>query len=149
MPKKTSQQSVAPFFDAQLTDFLTNTLVLWLVNALVILVGYLLFSPVIELGTARLTVALSTLLSSMVLTMFVVAPMEPMKAYGRARGEALTNSEWMVYYFFINFVAVWIIGRLATYLGLGVESWIIVAALALVLDFVQGFSLMFVNDRRS
>ena len=49
----------------------------------------------------------------------------------------LNNRDWVVLYFFINFAAIWLVSRYAEWVGLGIDSWPVVAVLSLALVAIQ------------
>ena len=66
----------------------------------------------------------------------------------RHLGRMLTYQEWMLKYFVLNFVSIWIITRFSEQFGLGISSWTVAVALALVLDIAQGVVMMVVEQLR-
>ena len=64
------------------------------------------------------------------------------------RGQMFSNKEWMVLYLGLNFVGIWVIARLAEFIGLGISSWMVALVLAVVLDGVQGVVMMQLEKAR-
>jgi signal transduction histidine kinase len=116
--------------------------VLLLVSALVIVLGNMVAPAQVVLGTVTIPFAWAVFHAAgkvaLVATLFIPFVNE----YERQRGKALTSTDWMGIYFVINFVTLWLITRVPDQFGLGVSSWVIVAALSLALTVVQGIAMM-------
>lgn len=52
---------------------------------------------------------------------------------------------WLVLSFVVNAAAIWSLTRFAEWVGMGVSSWMVVAAMAIVLTAIQGGIAKFVN----
>jgi len=117
-------------------------LVLFAVNSVIIYFANLFFPQHVVLGTFTITPVAALLISMTALTLDNTFAIPFFHAWESNRKKELTSAEWMIGYFFINFIALWVIGRFAHFLGLGFSSWMIVLALAAVLDFFQGLAMM-------
>lgn len=114
--------------------FASNSVVLYFANAF--------FPNQVVLGTHSLPVLAALLISMTALTLDTTFSIPFFRSFENMRGKMLTSGEWMVGYLFINFASLWFIGRFAEYLGLGFSSWMVVLALAAVMDFFQGLVMM-------
>lgn len=111
---------------------------LFVTHAVVIYVASLMFPEAVVLGTNTISPMMAVLYSVFVFTLIVVAAMPVIDAYQTAQRKVLSNMQWMVIYFVLNFVGLWLVARFAEQLGLGLASKYVVLALALGLDIVQG-----------
>ena len=115
---------------------------LWLVNALIILLANTLFPNNIVLGTMSLSHLTALILSSGVLAWAATVTLPLFTAYEIRQQTVLTPQHWMAGYLVINTLSLWVVGRFAEALGLGISSWVFVLGLAAVLDVVQGMTMM-------
>lgn len=114
----------------------------WVVSALAVGLANTWFPENVVLGTATLSRWAALLLSSGVLAWLMAMSIAIFTQIEVNQQRVLKPQEWAVGYFVLNLVAVWVIGRLANELGLGVSSWLVVAILALVLDVAQAFTML-------
>ena len=115
---------------------------LWIVNALVVGLANKLFPNNFVLGTMSLTHSTALLLSSGVLAWAATITMPIFTEIEMRKQMILTPQHWMIGYLIINLISIWSISRLAEAIGLGISSWTFVLGLAVVLDFVQGMTMM-------
>ena len=123
--------------------------IIFVVNALVILIANVLFPEYIVLGTATITKTWAILYSVTALTLLNTFSIPFIREYENRTGKMLKSSRWMIKYFLINFIGLWLISRFAEELGLGLSSWMVAVVLAVVLDVVQGMVMMQVEKFRS
>lgn len=120
----------------------TSYFVLFAVNALIIYLANTYFPKNVVLGTASISLPWSIFHSMGTLALINILVIPFIREIEKWKGRMLTSMEWMVKYLVVNFVGVWVITRFSEQFGLGVSSWIVVLALAIVLDFVQGVAMM-------
>ena len=113
---------------------LTNVVVLYLVQSW--------FPQYPVLGTMSLTATWALWLSMGKLALINTLAIPFFTEWEHRRGKKLTSMDWMAGYFVVNVAGLWLITRYAEVFGLGVTSWLVIAGLALVLDFVQGLVMM-------
>lgn len=113
--------------------------VLFIAHSLVLYLASMFFPEAVVLGTNLISPLMALLYSMFVFTLIVVGAMPIIEAYESSQKSSLGTVGWMAVYFVLNFVGLWIVARFAEMLGLGIASWRVIAMLALVLDFVQGF----------
>lgn len=111
-------------------------------NLVVLYLAQLWFSQYIVLGTLSLTATWALCLSMGKLALFNTLAIPFFAEWEHRRGRVLSSMDWMVGYFAVNFVGLWLVTRFSAQYGLGVTSWGVIAALALILDFVQGMVMM-------
>ncbi|OGJ37693.1 MAG: hypothetical protein A2383_02230 [Candidatus Pacebacteria bacterium RIFOXYB1_FULL_39_46] len=116
-----------------LSLFLTNVIVLWL--------AVRWFPQYIVLGTIGLTVTWALCLSMGKLALIDAFALPFFHEWEKQRGKKMSNVNWLVGYFLINFAGIWIITRFAEVFGLGITSWMVAGWLALVLSLVQGLMM--------
>ena len=133
------------------TTFLSNNaglvlvksfLVMFVVNVIVVFIAHMVFPALVVLGTGTLSVVWALALSMGILSLIGTFTIPFVRVFENYRKRMFSSVEWMVAYFLINFGGLWLISRGAEQLGLGVQSWIIVLVLAVVLDMVQGMAMM-------
>ena len=112
------------------------------VNVLVLYLAQMWFPQYIVLGTVSLTATWALWLSMGKLALLNTLAIPFFTEWEHRRGKTLSSMDWMVGYFLVNFAGLWLVTRYAEVFGLGVTSWMVVAGLALALDFVQGMAMM-------
>lgn len=123
--------------------------VLFAVNSLVIFLANALFPQGVVLGTATFTQVWAIIHSMGVLALIDTFAIPYVREFEHGWGEMLDSKGWLTIYFLVNFVGVWGISRFSGQFGLGVTSWMVVAILALVLDFLQGAAMMWLQKSRT
>lgn len=116
--------------------------VLFAINALVIAVANSLFPEHVVLGNATITRTWAIIHSMSTLALINTFLIPVVHYHEVVRGRMYSNKEWMIAYFFINFIGVWAVARFANTLGFGITGWWVALALALVLDWLQGIGMM-------
>jgi hypothetical protein len=117
-------------------------LILWIVNGLVISLANMIFPQQIVLGTMSLSRMMALVLSSGVLAWLATITMPLFTEVEIRKQMVLAPQHWMAGYLVINAISVWVVARFADALGLGIESWMYVLGLAVVLDVTQGMAMM-------
>ncbi len=116
--------------------------VMLVVNVLVIFLAHLLFPMGVVLGTHSLSMSWALILSMSLLSLLCVWGMQCVAYHEWRRGKEYSPKDWMVMYFVLDVVSVWVIARFASHLGFGIAHWWVALLLGVVLDFVQGISMM-------
>lgn len=112
------------------------------VNAIIIYVANMYFPKQVVLGTFNISLPWAIFHSMTMLALVNTLGIPLAHHFENMRGRMLNSSEWMLMYFVVNAAGLWLISRFSEQFGLGVSSWLVVVALALVLDFVQGIVMM-------
>ncbi|MBP9819800.1 hypothetical protein KBC79_03600 [Candidatus Woesebacteria bacterium] len=120
----------------------------WIVNMLVIFLANQLFPNNIVLGTMSLSPFVALVLSTGVLAWATTVTMPIFTEIEIRKQMVLTPQHWLIGYLLLNFISLWVVARFADSLGLGISSWFVVLALAAVLDFVQGMTIMAYGQAR-
>ncbi|HCR81464.1 MAG: hypothetical protein UY13_C0002G0156 [Candidatus Pacebacteria bacterium GW2011_GWB1_47_8] len=115
---------------------------LLITNVIVLYLAQMWFPQYLVLGTMSLTATWALWLSMGKLALINTLAIPFFTEWEHRRGQALSSMDWMAGYFVVNFVGLWLVTRFADIFGLGVTSWVVVAVLALALDFVQGLAMM-------
>lgn len=120
---------------------IVNFLVLWLAN--------MWFPMNIVLGNVSMSAPWAAALFGTALSVItvLVTPFVTWREQHMKRN--MTPAEMMALFFVVNFVAVWLLTRKSEVFGVGVTSWIVVLALAVVFDFLQGMVMMQVEKWRT
>lgn len=119
-----------------------------IVNAVVIAAAHQLFPRQIVIGTMSMTPFQAVLMSSAALSLITILVLPLFTEIEIRNKRALSPVEMIIGYFFIDFIGLWVITRVAELFGLGVTSWFVVLALAIVLDFLQGAAMMALEQWR-
>ncbi len=119
-----------------------STFIMFAVNAVVLYLAQMFFPKNIVLGTHALSYWWAIFMSMGKLSLIGALVMPFVGKYENMRHRIFSPMEWMVLYFVVNFVGLWVITRFSEQFGLGVTSWTVIAALAVVLDVVQGIAMM-------
>mgnify|MGYP001609295389 CR=1 FL=1 len=105
-------------------------------NAFVLYISSMLFPTNIVLGNNSLTPILAAVLTGFILSAVMALPEPTMKAIGlKTKNEMHLAFVYLVF----NVVGLWVLGRIANYVGFGVSSFVVVFVLGFVLNFVQYF----------
>lgn len=115
---------------------------LMLTNVVVLMLANYFFPEAVVLGTYSISYWWALHHSMFKLTVINVFVMPLVTYYEWKKGVTFTPKQWMITYFVVNTIALYGITRFAETLGLGVSSWVVVVALAAVLDIVQGMVMM-------
>ncbi len=116
--------------------------VLLLINGVVLYLANSFFPTQIVLGTLNMSPLWAILHSMGVLSLLGTFAIPFAREIEQRRGRMLSSIEWMVGYFALNFVGLWLLARYNDGFALGLSAWYIAAALALVLDVIQGIAMM-------
>ncbi len=117
-------------------------LILFVVNALVIMIANKMFPTQVVLGTYSISYWWALYHSVFKLTVISVFVMPFITYYEWKNSVVFSPKQWMLTYFVVNIIAVYEITRYADNLGLGVSSWVVVVLLAAALDWLQGMAMM-------
>jgi hypothetical protein len=119
-----------------------TTAIIFAVNAITVYLAQMFFPKNIVLGTHSLSYFWALYMSMGKLALLTSFILPFVSKYEIMRNKIFSPAEWMSLYFVVNFVGIWVITRFSEQFGLGVTSWVVVAALAVVLDVAQGMAMM-------
>ena len=105
----------------------------WLLDSLLLYLATVVYPAAFTLGTFRLSVFWAAVVAGFIWTVLVWFS-EPIVAILKLK---VSDKMKLVFYLFANFVALWLVARIAPYSGFGVASFVWVFLLALVANFVQ------------
>ncbi len=111
---------------------------LFVTNALVLAGVNWLFPTQLVLGTNLLSPFWALLYATGVLTLIIVGLVPVIELLAAQLRLKISDMQWMALYMVINIGALWIVGRFAEIVGLGVASWLVVVLVSVVLNMVQG-----------
>jgi hypothetical protein len=114
------------------------------VSAVVIYLANMLFPDHIVLGTMSISMMWAVMLSAGKLGLITTLAMPFFTEFEIQRKKILSPMEFLIGFFVVNFAGLWFITRFAEIFGLGVSSWMVLIALAAVVDFAQGMAMMVV-----
>jgi CBS domain containing-hemolysin-like protein len=109
-----------------------------LANMLVVWGASLLAPNLVVLGTSSINAMAAAFYSMIVLTSILVGATPLIESIINTLRLKVSNLHWMVGFFALNILGVWVVGRFAEELGLGIAAWWVAVALAFVMNVVQG-----------
>lgn len=118
-----------------------NFFILLIVNSLIIWLANMFFPKNIALGTWSITKFQAIVQSMGILALIDVFSIPFIKEYEIKRNKKMSPKNWMIAYFLINTAGIWLIARLAGYIGMGISSWLVAVILGLILDSVQSWTV--------
>lgn len=118
------------------------------VNSAVLYLAHLLFPNEVVLGTLNIPMWWAVVESMGILALIGTFAVPFIREYEYKSGKMFTNKQWMGTYLVLNFVGVWVIARMAEFVGLGISSWVVALVLAIVLDAAQGAGMMKLEKTR-
>ena len=113
----------------------------WLLDSLLLYLATVVYPAAYTLGTFRLSTLWAAILAGFIWTVLVFFS-EPIVAIVKLK---VPDTMKLVFYLFVNFVALWLVARIAFFSGFGVASFVWVFVLALVANFVQYFVMKVVK----
>ncbi len=116
--------------------------IMYIVNAPILYLANMLFPEQVVLGTATLSLMWAVVLSMSALSLILTLLIPFLHEIERKLDRDLTMQEWIGAYLAINFGGIWLISRFSEQFGLGVSSWLVVLGLAVVMNLVQGVTMM-------
>lgn len=122
---------------------------LFIVNVLVIYLANRYYPNAIVLGTRSISLGWALVHSMGTLALFNTFAIPFIREWESRKGKMLTNTQWMIKYFVINFAGLWILSRYAENIGLGIASWKVIVVLAIILNIVQGIVMKKLEKMRS
>lgn len=120
-------------------------IILFAVNSLILYFANLLFPNQIVLGNQSVTYGWSFIHSMGTLAMLNLFLIPLVKEYENKTGKIINSLCWMKTYFISNFIGLWILGRFANELGMGLSSWTIALFLAFALSIAQKITMILVG----
>ena len=126
---------------------LATMYVLFLIaNAIILYAASMLFPQAVVLGTHTITPMAAVVYSMLVLTSLLVGAVPIIESVVNSLRLKLGNMQWMFIYLVLNVGGLWVLGRFAEELGMGLSSWMVAVALGFVLNIAQGLLVgMFVS----
>jgi hypothetical protein len=107
-------------------------------STLVALLANLFFPQAVVLGHHALSPVMAAAYAMAIISLIAVGVMPVVEYLAKQNKLELTSTHWMALYWVVNSGSVWLMGRFAEIVGLGVSSWVAAVVLGLVLDLVQG-----------
>lgn len=116
-------------------------------STLVALLANLFFPKLVVLGHHMLSPVMGALYAMTVVSMIAVGVMPVVEYIANQKNVNLTSTHWLLLYWFVNAGALWLVGRFAAIVGMGIDSWIVAVILGLALDLVQGALMIHVVSK--
>lgn len=122
--------------------------ILFIVSAVVVLLAEALFPQAVVLGTSHINTSWVIIHSIATLALIEIFAIPFARIYENKTGRMLTHKDWLIYFFFVNFISIWIITRMPEQLGFGISSWFVAFLLSIVLDVVQVLAMIQLEKKR-
>jgi len=129
--------------------FVISIVVVALINALVVYLANMFFPNQVVLGTMSISRLWSLAIFSTALSLFTVMALPFLKQMEISRGKEMSPPEMMGAFLVINFIVVWLLSRVSEVFGVGVASWMVVLALSVVFDVLQGGVMVAIDKVRT
>ena len=109
-------------------------LIMAVANAIVIYLASLLFPMLVVLGNDKVPNILALLFTALLLTLILslVAPVSKILKL-KVTGDLSINTAYGI----ANIAGLWVLGRLASFIGLGISSFVVAIVLGVILSIVQ------------
>jgi len=118
---------------------LSVTFITWMIgHSSILYLANALFPSHVVLGTNQFSSLQGLFYSMLVFTLIAVGSIPITEYIAILQKKTLKTMDWMVIFFFVNVVGIWLVARFAEQLGLGISSWLVAVALAVVFDIAQG-----------
>ena len=111
-------------------------------STLVALLANLFFPKAVVLGNHLVSPLVGAIYAMAMVSLIAVGVMPVAEYMAKQNNTQLTSSHWLIIYWIVNAGSVWLTGRFAGLVGMGVSSWVTTIIFGLVLDLVQGGLMM-------
>lgn len=105
----------------------------WAVDSLLLYLATVVYPTAYALGNFRFSVLWAAIVAGFIWTALVWFS-EPILGLFKVKVE---GGKQMIFYLLVNFIALWLVARIASFSGFGVASFVWAFLLALVANFVQ------------
>ena len=122
-----------------------NFFVLFAVNSLVLYFANLLFPTQIVLGNQSVTYDWSFIHNMATLAMLNIFLIPLIREYENKIGKMISTICWIKTYLVANFIGLWVLGRFANELGMGLNSWVVALFLAFALSVAQKITFLLIG----
>jgi len=104
----------------------------------VVLLANLFFPQAVVLGHHMLSPVMGAFYAMAVVSLIAVGVMPVVEYLANQKTVQLTSTHWLLLYWVVNAGAIWLMGRFAELVGMGIDSWVVAVILGLAIDLVQG-----------
>lgn len=115
--------------------------IFFMINFVLVYLANRFFPSNVVLGTYFHSVNMALIYSSVALTLLVAGILSGVNCLLEQLKSDFFQGRILVMLFLANSVSVWLVGRMAQYLGMGISSWFVAVVLGLVLALVQKMTL--------
>lgn len=119
--------------------------ILFATTALVMYLANILYPQCVVLGTQSISYGWSFIHIAGTLAMLDVLVVPLVREYENKIGKMITDKDWMVAYFVVNFIGLYLMSKFANNLGMGLKAWYSAALMSLVLTPIQGVAMMLLD----
>lgn len=103
-------------------------------NSIVLYLAAMFFPAFVVLGNSSLSAVTATVITGFLLSGVMALPEPVMKTVGwKTKNELLLALVYLIF----NVVGLWVLARLANYIGFGVTSFVVVIVLGFILNMLQ------------
>lgn len=114
---------------------------------LVALLANLFFPKAVILGNHLLSPFTGAVYAMAMVALIAVGVMPVVEYFIKENKLKLTSTHWLLLYWVVNAAAIWLVGRFAEIVGMGISSWLVAVLMGLALDLVQGGLMMHVVSK--
>ncbi len=107
-------------------------------SAVTTLLANLFFPKAVVLGNHELSPFVASFYAMAIVSLIAVGIMPVAEYFAKENKFKLTSTHWLVLYWVVNATSLWLMGRFAQLVGLGLSSWMTAILLGLVIDLIQG-----------
>jgi hypothetical protein len=116
-------------------------------SVVVTLLANLFFPKAVVLGNHLLSPLTGAVYAMAVVSLIAVGLMPVVEYVAKENKLKLTSTHWLVLYWVVNAVSLWLMGRFAELVGLGLNSWMVAVSLGFMINLVQGGLMMHVVSK--
>ncbi|MBU0578833.1 hypothetical protein KKE34_03530 [Patescibacteria group bacterium] len=127
---------------------LSTALVFFILGStLVVLLANLFFPKMVVLGHHLISPVTGAVYAMTVVSLIAVGVMPVVEYIAKQKNINFTSTHWLLLYWVVNIGAIWLVGRFAEIVGMGINSWMVAVVLGLALDLVQGALMIHVVSK--
>jgi hypothetical protein len=137
-PKKAKAVKSSPTTTSTFSQLVLMTGVFWLGNSVILLLFNELFSGMLVLGTHLISPLMAAVYAGGIISLLGVSATPVIEQLAMKNRWSLSALHWMALYLVVNTAIIWLVGRFAEVVGLGISAWWVALVLGLVFDIAQG-----------
>lgn len=116
-------------------------------GVLVALLSNLFFPKAVILGNHLLSPFVGAVYAMAMVALIAVGVMPVVEYLIKENKWKFSSTHWLLLYWVVNAGSMWLVGRFAEIVGLGISSWMVAVLVGLALNLVQGGLMMHVVSK--